>query len=151
ATMRAVNVGGTRNLLDAAARRGVARVVTCGSDTSLGDTAGQLCDERKPPGTTSRSAYETTQREAHQLLCERMAAGAPIVHAVVSTVYGPGDPSAIGELIRQHLAGRLPVALDRSAGYTFAHVDDVADALLLAYERGRAGQSYLVSGTPASF
>src|SRR5262249_39741492 len=79
-----------------------------------------------------------------------MAAGAPIVNAIVSTVYGPGDPSAVGELIAHHLAGRLPVVLDRAAGYTYAHVDDVARALLLAYERGRAGESYLVSGTPAS-
>jgi dihydroflavonol-4-reductase len=148
ATMRAVNVDGTRNLLDAAAGL---RVVYCGSDTSLGDTAGALCDESKPPGTTSRSAYEATKREAHELVCRRMAGGAPIVNAIVSTVYGPGDPSTVGELIQQHLAGRLPVVLDRSAGYTYAHVDDVAQALLLCYERGRVGESYLVSGTPASF
>ena len=61
------------------------------------------------------------------------------------------DESIIGELIEHHLAGRMKVALDRTAGYTFAHVDDVAEGLRLAYERGTLGESYLISGTPASF
>jgi dihydroflavonol-4-reductase len=148
---RAVNVEGTRNLLDAAARAKTARVLYCGSDTSLGDTAGQLRDEDKEHGGGDRSAYETTKREAHALVGERAAAGAPIVNAIVSTVYGPGDSSVIGEMIEHHVAGRLTFTLDRDAGYTFAHVDDVAAALKLAYEKGRAGERYLVSGTPASF
>jgi dihydroflavonol-4-reductase len=150
-TMRRVNVEGTRNLLDAAAARGIQRILYCGSDTSLGDTGGVVCDESKRPSGASRSAYESTKREAHELVCARIAEGAPLINAIVSTVYGPGDPSTIGELIAHHLAGRLPVVLDRSAGYTFAHVDDVAEGLRLAYERGRPGESYLISGTPASF
>jgi hypothetical protein len=45
----------------------------------------------------------------------------------------------------------LLFTLDRRAGYTFAHVDDVATAICLAYERGRPGERYLISGTPARF
>jgi dihydroflavonol-4-reductase len=149
--MRRVNVDGTRAVLDAAARAGVARVLYCGSDTSLGDTGGAVADEEHVRRGPDRSAYETTKREAHELVTARAAAGAPIVNAIVSTVYGPGDTSVIGELIGRHLAGKLPVTLDRRAGYTFAHVDDVARALRLAYERGRAGERYLVSGEPATF
>jgi len=149
--MRRVNVEGTRHVLDAAARAGVPRVLYCGSDTSLGDTKGELRDENKVHDGDDRSAYETTKREAHRLVCERARDGAPVINAIVSTVYGPGDPSVIGELIENHLAGRLIFTLDRAAGYTFAHVDDVATALRLAFEKGRVGESYLVSGTPASF
>lgn len=57
----------------------------------------------------------------------------------------------MAELIENHLAGLMVAYLDREAGYTFAHVDDVARALLLAYERGEEGESYMVSGEPASF
>jgi dihydroflavonol-4-reductase len=150
-TMRGVNVEGTRKVLDAAAARGTVKVVYAGSDTSLGDTAGAVCDETKVHDGRSRSPYETTKREAHELCLARMAHGAPIVNAIVSTVYGPGDTSAIGQLFEHHLAGRLRFALDKKAGYTFAHVDDVAMGLILAYERGVVGESYLICGTPATF
>jgi dihydroflavonol-4-reductase len=146
-----VNVEGTRNVLDAAARAGTPRILYCGSDTSLGDTRGELGDETRIHDGHDRSAYEATKREAHQLVSERARGGAPVINAIVSTVYGPGDSSVIGELIENHLAGRLIVTLDRSAGYTFAHVDDVATALRLAFEKGRLGESYLISGTPARF
>lgn len=149
--MREVNVLGTRNVLDAALRHRVGRILYCGSDTSLGDTAGKVCDETKVHDGNYRSAYEATKHEAHLLVTERAAAGAPVVNAIVSTVYGPGDTSVIGELIENHMAGRLVFALDRRAGYTFAHVDDVATALRLAFEKGRPGEAYLISGTPATF
>jgi len=149
--MRAINVEGARNVLDACAAHGVTRVVYVGSDTSLGDTAGAVRDETKVHEGPTRSAYEATKREAHEMVTARMAAGAPVVNAIVSTVYGPEDTSTIGQLFEHHLAGRLRFALDRSAGYTFAHVDDIATGLRLAYERGRVGQSYLLSGTPATF
>ncbi|MFW5967838.1 MAG: SDR family NAD(P)-dependent oxidoreductase [Persicimonas sp.] len=149
--MRAVNVGGTENVLDAASEAGVSRVVYCGSDTSLGNTRGAVCDESKTHDGSFRSVYELTKHKAHQLVEERIEAGEPIVNAIVSTVYGPGDESPIAELIRYHLAGHAVAHLDRNAGYTFAHVDDVATGLRLAYERGDVGERYLLSGTPASF
>lgn len=148
ARMAAVNVEGTRNVLDAAGGR---RVLYCGSDTSLGDTKGGVRDETARHDGAFRSAYEETKHAAHALVSERIAAGAPIVHAIVSTVYGPGDASPVGEMIEHHLAGRAVACLDRNAGCTFAHVDDVARGLRLAFERGRPGETYLLSGTPATF
>lgn len=149
--MREVNVEGTRRVLDAAAEEGVDRVVYCGSDTSLGDTAGDVRDESATHDGPFRSVYAQTKHEAHELVDERIEQGAPVVHAIVSTVYGPGDESPVADLIEHHLAGRLVAHLDAEAGYTFTHVDDVADALRRAYERGEPGESYLVSGTPATF
>ncbi|MFB6372452.1 MAG: NAD-dependent epimerase/dehydratase family protein, partial [Bradymonadaceae bacterium] len=98
-----------------------------------------------------RSNYEQTKYEAHRLVEELIDQGAPVVNMIVSTVYGPGDESPVAELIEHHLAGRALAHLDRRAGYTFTHVDDVAAALRLGYERGEIGQRYLVSGTPATF
>lgn len=85
-SMRWVNVDGTRHILDAAAEEGVERIVYCGSDTSLGDTHGELCDEKKTHEGDFRSTYAETKHEAHELVDRRAEEGAPIVHAFVSTV-----------------------------------------------------------------
>lgn len=151
ARMLAVNVDGTRNVLDAAGQADVERIVYCGSDTSLGDTGGRVCDETKQHDGDVRSAYEQSKLEAHRLVEKRIEEGQPIVNAIVSTVYGPGDESPIAELIEHHLAGRAVAHLDADAGYTFTYVEDVASALRLAYENGEVGEDYLVSGTPATF
>lgn len=148
--MRTVNVDGTRNVLDAARERNL-RVLYCGSDTSLGDTHGEVADENQEHDGTFRSNYARTKHEAHRLVETRMEEGDPIVHAIVSSVYGPDDESPIAELIENHLAGHALAYLDGDAGYTFTYVDDVAEALQLAYEEGETGESYMVSGDPATF
>lgn len=149
--MREVNVEGTRNILDVALEEDVDRILYCGSDTSLGDTGGEIGDEtNKHPGDF-RSNYARTKHEAHQLVEDYIDRGAPVVHAIVSSVYGPGDESPIAELIKNHLAGHTVAYLDKYAGYTFTHVEDVASGLKLAYEEGENGESYMISGEPATF
>ena len=149
--MRRINVEGTRNIINAATDAGVARIVYGGCDTSLGDTYGAVCDESKEHDGNFESVYEQTEQETHLLVRQCIEQGAPIINAIVSTAYGPGDEGPIGALIEQHVAGRRAAHVDRDAGYTFTHVDDVATGLRLAYERGEAGEDYLLSGTPASF
>jgi nucleoside-diphosphate-sugar epimerase len=149
--MRQVNVEGTRNVLDAALEAGVSRIVYCGSDTSLGHTRGEVADEGARHDGEFRSNYARTKHEAHKVVEEYVEQGAPVVNAIVSSVYGPGDESPIAELIEHHLAGRAIAHLDRDAGYTFTHVDDVAAGLKLAHERGELGERYLISGEPATF
>lgn len=149
--MREVNVEGTRNVLDAALKAGVSRIVYCGSDTSLGDTHGSLADESARHDGEFRCNYARTKHDAHHVVEEYVEQGAPIVNAIISSVYGPGDESPVAELIEHHLAGRAIAHLDRDAGYTFTHVDDVAAGLTLAYEHGDPGEQYLLSGEPATF
>ena len=149
--MRSVNVEGTRTVLDQARKEGVSRILYCGSDTSLGDTDGDVADEEATHGGNFRSNYARTKHEAHQLVDERIRDGEPIVHAIVSSVYGPGDDSPIAQLIEHHLAGHTMAYLDREAGYTFTYVEDVASGLLNAYEEGNPGEEYMISGEPATF
>lgn len=149
--MRSVNVEGTRVVLDEARRQDVSRILYCGSDTSLGNTDGSVRDEGANHDGTFRSNYARTKREAHQLVNERIEDGQPIVHAIVSSVYGPGDDSPIADLIRNHLAGHAVALLDEESGYTFTYVEDVASGLRKVYESGEIGEEYLISGEPATF
>jgi dihydroflavonol-4-reductase len=74
------------------------------------------------------------------------AAGLPLVTVLPGTVYGPGDRGPFRErLWLPYLARDLPV-VSRRTGFAFGHVDDTADAVVRAYERGTPGEEYIVAG-----
>src|SRR5579883_3310248 len=95
--MRAVNVGGTENVLGAAIDHG-ALAVHVSSTAALGPSpAGVVCDETRWAGDTPRSAYEATKRAAHE--SARVLAGRPGARVRIAspvTIYGPDDPSLVG-------------------------------------------------------
>ena len=61
-------------------------------------------------------------------------------------VYGPGDHSEVGNVIDQVRTGKLFALPFPETGFNLVHVDDVADGIVLAYERGEVGQSYVLGG-----
>ena len=145
------NVDGTRNVLETARELGVPRIVYTSTVAVSSDTGGRLVDEGFRHQGPWLTRYERTKWMAHYQVARPMAeAGLPLVILQPGVVYGPGDPSAIGTAIRQYLQGRLPVTPQRSA-FCWSHVEDTATAHLLAMERGRAGESYIVAGPVHSF
>jgi nucleoside-diphosphate-sugar epimerase len=68
-----------------------------------------------------------------------------VVIAMPGGIYGPGDTSQIGELTAQIVAGRRVVTTD-GPRMCMAHVDDVARGHLLAMEKGKPGESYILAG-----
>jgi nucleoside-diphosphate-sugar epimerase len=62
-------------------------------------------------------------------------------------VYGPGDTSAAHDTFVQYLTRKLPM-LPQKAAYCWAHVDDVAGAHLLAMDKGKPGETYIIAGPP---
>ena len=58
----------------------------------------------------------------------------------------PNDPSALGNLINQFLAGRLPALMFPETGFNLVHRDDVAAGILLALDKGRPGEAYALGG-----
>jgi nucleoside-diphosphate-sugar epimerase len=60
-------------------------------------------------------------------------------------VYGPGDPSATGDMLRSFLRRRLPM-VPRGSAICWGHVADTARGHILAMERGRTGESYIIAG-----
>jgi dihydroflavonol-4-reductase len=61
-------------------------------------------------------------------------------------VYGPGDHSELGNMIDQAASGKLKLRMFPETGFNLVHVDDVADGILLAYDKGEVGESYVLGG-----
>jgi nucleoside-diphosphate-sugar epimerase len=76
----------------------------------------------------------------------RIAAGAPIVIAQPGQTYGPNDHSVVSRQLELAHAGRLPYVALGDVGLAWAHVDDLADGILAALDRGRPGEAYCLGG-----
>ena len=145
-----VNVEGTRNVLAAAQRAGTPRIVYTSTLAVNSDTRGRILDESHQHHGGHISAYDRTKAEAHVVAKEFAAAGLPVVIVMPGAIYGPGDTSQTGELIRQVVAGKRPAAPAGGGRLTWAHVSDIARGHILAMERGVPGESYMLAGEPAT-
>jgi dihydroflavonol-4-reductase len=142
----ASNVGGTENVLRAAADAGVARVVYTSSVGALGlRTDGSPADEETPVAPeTLIGAYKQSKHRAERVALDWAARGLPIVIVNPSTPVGERDvkPTPTGKMIVDFLNGRMPAYVD--TGLNLVDVRDVAAGHLLAAERGRVGQRYIL-------
>src|SRR4029079_9293838 len=142
--MYEANVLGTENVLRAALEAETPKVVSVSTIAAYGNTHGEVVDETyEHPGKEFTSYYEQTKYEAHRL-AKRMTAeeGLPLVIVQPGGVYGPDDHSAIGKTISDFVSGRLPLLPFPDLGMNMVHVDDVADGILLALDKGVPGQAY---------
>jgi dihydroflavonol-4-reductase len=147
ARMIAVNVGGTANVLRAAQASGVKRVVHCSTVGTLAfQRSGKVCtenDRARSPATLA-GPYKRSKWAAERLVLGPASAGLEVVVVQPSTPVGGGDhrPTPTGLTIRDFLMGRIPAVVD--TGLNLVAVEAVARGHLLALERGRPGQSYIL-------
>ena len=148
AAMYDSNVGATERVLDAAAAAGVSRIVYVSTINVFGNTHGAVVDEayRRNPAAGFVSWYDETKFLAHEAAEERIRRGAPIVIAMPGGVYGRGDHSQVGQQLADAFAGRLRYRGLSEVGLSFVHVEDVAEGLLLAHDKGATGQAYVLGG-----
>ena len=143
----AINVGGTRNVLEMMKELGIPKGVYNSTLTVFSDTRGQMVDESyQYTGTTFLSEYDRTKWKAHYEVAKPlMQAGLPLMIVLPGLVYGPGDTSIIHQGWVNYLHGKLPI-LPSGTAYCWTHVDDTAHGHLLAMERGKVGESYIIAG-----
>jgi nucleoside-diphosphate-sugar epimerase len=146
--MYEANVIGTDNALRAALEAGVGRVVYISTVGAFGNTKGEVVDEAyQHPGSGFTSYYEETKVEAHRVARRLiLEEGLPGIIVQPGGVYGPDDHSALGRQMNQFLDGRMPMIAFPDLGMNMVHVDDVAAGVLLALERGKVGESYVLGG-----
>jgi dihydroflavonol-4-reductase len=142
------NVDGTRNILTAARTAGVPRIVYTSSVATIGiPSDGSPGEERTPVAESHMIGhYKRSKYLAEEVARDAARMGMSVVIVNPSTPVGPGDikPTPTGQLVLDAASGRMPAYVD--TGLNIVHVDDVAAGHLLAFERGRAGERYILGG-----
>lgn len=150
APMYRANVDGTRNVLEEAAEAGCSRIVYTSTVGCIGLPAarqGRLdpTDETTPVSEQQMSNhYKRSKWRAEQVALELAARGLPIVIVNPSAPVGPRDvkPTPTGRVILDFLNRRMPGYVD--TGLNWVHVRDVARGHILAAERGRIAERYIL-------
>lgn len=138
---------GTRNVLDAAVAAGNIRLVYVSSAAAVnGSPTPRVFDEDSPfelDGTPLR--YAIAKNKAEKLVAEYVARGVPAVIVNPVETYGPDDTGFITAGNLRDMIRDWP-ALACTGGVCLAHVDDVADGVVAAFEKGRVGERYILGG-----
>ncbi len=145
----ASNVDGTRALMVAAGEAGVARIVYTSSVATLGLKRDRSPADETTPATLAGMIghYKRSKFLAEEVVRDLVRdAGLPAVIVNPSTPVGPRDikPTPTGRLIVEAARGRIPAFVD--TGLNVVHVEDVAAGHLLAFERGKLGERYILGG-----
>jgi len=142
------NVEGTRRVMEAARQEGVERVVYTSSIAVLGLHADRTpATEETPSSLEDRiGLYQRSKFLAEEVAREYAQQGLPVVIVNPSTPVGVGDhkPTPTGQIIVDFLNGRMFAYVD--TGLNIVCVEDVAAGHLLAAERGRIGERYILGG-----
>jgi dihydroflavonol-4-reductase len=146
------NVGTTTRLLDAAEGARIPRTVYVSTGNVYGNTRGREVDEtyRRDLAEDFLSWYDETKYGAHEVAEQRIRDGTPVIIVLPSQVYGPGDRSGFGEQLHQAHAGKLSYRALDDVRIGLVHADDLAAGIVAAFDRGRIGESYNLSGPATS-
>ena len=142
-----VNVGGTRNILDACRAHGITRMVYVSSVHAIPEKDGKQVMNEVTAFSPElvQGGYAKTKAEATQLVLDAVAGGMDAVVVHPSGILGPYESSGnhLVQMLSDYLRGRLPACVQ--GGYDFVDVRDVALGCLAAAERGKTGSCYILS------
>ena len=145
--MRVVVIDGTRNVLEAATRAGGLRTVFVSTCAAInGTTEPTVLDENATFTLDPKTyIYAAAKHEAEQICAEFAADGLPVVTVNPCEVYGPEDEELITASYLLDALKDWPV-MSLHGGTAVAHVEDVASGIILALEKGRGGERYILGG-----
>jgi dihydroflavonol-4-reductase len=155
AEVHAINVTGTRNVIDGCLSAGVRRLIHFSSIQALSvDRGTKALDETSDLVSSddrTRGTYDRAKAEAERLVLAAAGRGLPAVVLNPTAVLGPFDfqLSPMGEVLAALGRGKFP-ALVAGGACDFVDVRDVVDGALAAEQRGRRGERYILSGTRLS-
>jgi farnesol dehydrogenase len=150
------NLEGTRHVLSAAGACGVKRLVVTSTIVTFGPTAPGVVGDELMARITPRffTEYEESKTAAEQAVLQWVAGGGPAVIVNPTRVYGPGkltEGNSVTLMIDQYQRGRMPVLLNGGVNVgNYVFVDDLVRGFLLAMEKGRIGERYILGGENVS-
>jgi len=143
------NVRGSENVVRAAARAGVRRVVYTSSAAALGEASGTIGSEGSPHRGWFYSDYERSKFEAEQAVFAAAGeTGLDVVSVNPASVQGPGRATGSAKLLLDYLNGRIKAVVD--SRLSLVDIADCTEGHLLAAERGASGERYVLSGATLS-
>ncbi len=147
--MMQTNIEGSKALIEASLNAGVERVVYTSSVAALGINKDETpADETTPSALEDMiGVYKRSKFLAEEAVLDLVAKkNAPVVIVNPSAPVGPRDikPTRTGELIADAAAGRMPAFVD--TGLNVVHVGDVAEGHVLAWQKGKIGERYILGG-----
>ena len=141
-----VNVTGTKNLMEAARDVGTDRIVYCSTIGAIGLPPGGGLGTEETPVSLEQMAghYKRSKYLAEQEVLALAKQGLPVVIVNPSAPVGEGDvkPTPTGQMIVDFMKGRMPAYIE--TGMNIVDVDDVAAGHLLAMQKGRIGERYIL-------
>jgi nucleoside-diphosphate-sugar epimerase len=140
-----VNIQGTRKVLELMQELKIPKGVYTSTLAINSDTKGKLADENYHFMGKHLSEYNRTKAAAHNIAKEFIAKGLPLVIVQPGLIYGPDDTSAVRTTLIDFLNGKLPMLPSQTA-YSWGHVDDIAQGHILAMQKGKVGESYIICG-----
>ena len=144
-----VNVRGSENVVHAAARAGVQRVVYTSSAATLGEASGTIGSEESPHRGWFYSDYERSKFEAERaVFAAARETGLDVVSVNPASVQGPGRAGGSAKLLLDYVNGRLKAVVD--SRLSLIDITDCTEGHLLAAARGAAGERYVLSGATLS-
>ena len=145
-----VNIQGTRNVLELMRELKIPKGVYTSTLAVNSHTNGVRVDETYHFNGKHLSEYDRTKAATHDLANEFIAKGLPLIIVQPGMIYGPGDTSTLRVNLIDLLKGRLPAVPTRFMA-CWAHVEDIAAGHILAMEKGKAGETYIIAGEPVTF
>ena len=150
-----VNVEGTRNVLDAAVASGVEKFVFTSTCGVIGPTPGKPLDETDQRSIGFEIDYDLSKKKAEDLVLEYARNQ---IHALIvspSKIFGPGNVShslTANAIIDAFLKkGIAFIPQPGTYQVCFAFLDDIVEGHILAMEKGRSGEKYILGGTNISY
>jgi dihydroflavonol-4-reductase len=142
------NVEGTRRLIDAAQRAGAERIVYTSTVATIAVPRHGALPNEDTRATLGEMIghYKRSKFLAEQVALDAAKSGSPVILVNPTAPVGPGDwkPTPTGRIILDFLKGKMPAYVD--TGLNVAPVEDVAAGHLLAAEKGRVGERYILGG-----
>ncbi len=142
-----INVTGTKNVLETARELGIGKIVHFSSIHAFSHKPYDIPIDESRAFVTERSVfYDQTKRDGHLLAQEAAGNGQHVVIVCPTSAVGPPDhkPSKLGKAVIDICKGSVPAVV--KGGFDFADVRDMAQGAVLALEKGRAGETYILGG-----
>ena len=139
-----VNIGGLQNVLEVCRIRNIERLIYTSSFLALPPAGKSL--------PLAANDYQRTKAAALEIARTAAQRGAPITTLVPGVIYGPGpftESNLVGRLLRDHLRKRLPGLVGADRQWSYAWIDDVAEAHVAALERAHAATEHVIGGENA--